>query len=102
MRFSSTPCISPLWRGLLLLFQELEVPEGEIAALLIQLTGTAQRAARTAIIGTLYRLGAYKAIAELPPAVCPLEEDTLLFLLSSWIITGKISYVQKDCRQAAG
>lgn len=85
----------PALEGIAAAFQELEVPEGEIAALLIQLTGTAQRAARTAIIGTLYRLGAYKAIAELPPAVCPLEEDTLLFLLSSWIITGKYHSFRK-------
>lgn len=85
----------PALEGIAAAFQELEVPEGEIAALLIQLTGTAQRAARTAIIGTLYQLGAYKAIAELPSAVWPLEEDTLLFLLSSWIITGKYHSFRK-------
>lgn len=89
----------PALEGIASAFQELEVPDGEIAALLIQLTGTAQRAARTAIIGTLYRLDAYTAIAELPPAVCPLEEDTLLFLLSSWIITGKYHMFRKTAAQ---
>ena len=79
----------PALQGIASAFQQLEVPEEDIAELLKQLAGTEQPAARTAIIGTLYEIGAYQVIAELPPELFPLEADTLLFILSSWIIAGK-------------
>lgn len=85
----------PALEGIASAFQELEVPDTDIATLLLQLTGTAQSAARTAIIGTLFELDAYQAIAELPSEIFPLEEGSLLPILSSWIITGKYHAFRK-------
>ncbi|WP_340025651.1 glycosyltransferase [Paenibacillus sp. FSL K6-1096] len=93
----------PALEGIAAAFQELEVPDGDIAGLLIQLAGTEQKVSRSAIIGTLYKLGAYQAIAKLPPGRFPLEEDTLLCILSSWIIAGKYhAYMQAAARLRAG
>ena len=83
------PLYLPALLGIASAFQQLEVPDEDIAGLLQQLAGTEQTAARSAVISTLYEIGAYKVIAELPPELYPLEADTLLFMLSSWIITGK-------------
>lgn len=79
----------PAMQGIASAFQQLEVPDEDIAGLLMQLSGTGQSAARGAIIRTLYELGAYKVIAELPPELFPLETDTVLLILSSWVSTGK-------------
>lgn len=79
----------PALQGIASAFQQLGVPDEDIAGLLKQLAGTEQASARTAIIGTLYEIGAYTVIAEMSPEQFPLEADSLLFMLSSWIITGK-------------
>lgn len=71
------------------------MPDEDIAGLLIQLSGTGQSAARGAIIRTLYELGAYKVIAELPPELFPLETGTVLLILSSWVSTGKYHAFRK-------
>ncbi|WP_238653615.1 glycosyltransferase [Paenibacillus piscarius] len=93
----------PALEGIASAFQALAVKDEEIAGLLIRLAGTEQRASRSAIIGTLYKLGAYQAIAKLPPGQFPLEEDTLLCILSSWIISGKYhAYMQAAARLRAG
>lgn len=93
----------PALEGIASAFQELAVKEEEISGLLIQLAGTEQRASRSAVIGTLYKLGAYQAIAKLPPGQFPLEEDTLLCILSSWVIAGKYhAYMQAAARLQAG
>lgn len=93
----------PALEGMASAFQELEVPDGEIAALLIQLARTETKAARSAIISTLYKLGAYQAIADLPPGLFPLEEDTLLFILPSWLMAGNShAYMQTAGRLRAG
>ncbi|KAI7256566.1 hypothetical protein KC345_g10968 [Hortaea werneckii] len=85
----------PALLGIASAFQQLDVPDEDIAGLLKQLAGTEHAAARTAIIGTLYEIGAYQVIAELPPELFPLEADTLLFVLSSWMITGKFHAFRK-------
>lgn len=93
----------PALEGIASAFQELKVPDRDIAALLIQLARTETRAARSIIIGTLYKLGAYQAIADLPAGQFPLEEDTLLFILFSWIYAGKYqAYMQAAARLRAG
>ncbi|MEK3697228.1 glycosyltransferase [Paenibacillus sp. FSL R10-2199] len=85
----------PAMQGIASAFQQLEVPDEDIAGLLIQLSGTGQSAARGAIIRTLYELGAYKVIAELPPELFPLETGTVLLILSSWVSTGKYHAFRK-------
>lgn len=80
---------TPALKGIVSAFQHLGVPENELAALLTQLVPPVQPAARTAVISTLYAAGAYETLAGYSRQVFPLEKDTLPYLLSAYLITGR-------------
>ncbi|WNS43220.1 glycosyltransferase family 2 protein [Paenibacillus sp. MMS20-IR301] len=79
----------PALLGIASAFQQLEVPDENIAVLLQQLAGTEQGRARAAILCTLNEIGAHRVIAGLPSELYPLEAETLIIRLSSWIMTGQ-------------
>lgn len=85
----------PALQGIASAFQQLEVPDEDIGGLLKQIAGTQQPAARAAVIAALYEIGAYQVIAGLPQGTFPPEPDTLLPVLSSRIITGKLHAVRE-------
>jgi glycosyltransferase involved in cell wall biosynthesis len=80
---------APALQGIASAFQHLDVPDRDIAGLLMQLVTPEQAAGRAAIVGTLYGIGAYEAIGHLPEAAFPPEPGTLVWTISSLIISGK-------------
>ncbi|WP_379145696.1 glycosyltransferase [Paenibacillus sp. sgz500992] len=90
---------APALLGIAAAFQRLAVPDNDIAALLVQLVPPEQAAARTAVITTLFAIGAYEAIAGLSQESFPLERDTLVSILSAWIIAGKVQEAENALKE---
>lgn len=91
---------APALQGIASAFQRLDVPDQDIATLLIQLVGTREAAGRSAVIHALDAVCAYEAIAGLPQADFPLEQETLPARASAWIITGRLAEAGTALREA--
>ncbi|MEC0172692.1 glycosyltransferase [Paenibacillus graminis] len=91
---------APALQGIASAFQRLDVPDQDIATLLIQLVGTEQAAGRSAVIHALDTVCAYEAVAGLPQADFPVEKETLPARASAWIITGRLQEAGAALREA--
>lgn len=80
---------APALSGIVTSFQRLDVPDSDIAALLLQLVPEDQPAGRAAIIRALYDADAFEAICGLPGGLILPENDTLLQISTAWIVTGE-------------
>lgn len=82
----------PALEGIASAFQRLEVPDQEIATLLIQLVPTHSAAGRSNIIDSLYKINAYETIATFSREMFPLELDTADRMISALMITGRLDH----------
>lgn len=81
---------TPALQGIVSAFQHLDVPDDEIAALLVQLVPLEEASARTAVVATLYDAGAYETLAGWSRQGLPLEKNTLRYIIPSFTIIGKL------------
>lgn len=93
------PLYAPALLGIVSAFQRLDVPDSDIALLLMRLVPADQAAGRAAIVEALYAADAFAAICGLPQEVFRPEQDTLLRIVSARIITGELKTAEAVIQQ---
>jgi tetratricopeptide (TPR) repeat protein len=94
------PLYAPALLDIVTVFQRLDVPDPDIALLLRQLVPADQAAGRAAIIEALYAADAFEAICGLPQEIVRPEKDTLLRIVSAWVLTGELKTAETVIRES--